>query len=71
MHMSRPFTEIGVVRVEVGPSRIASAVPAHRLRRLAGRLSALLADGGVGARFSAERGHDERLVHRVESRRRL
>jgi hypothetical protein len=78
--MSRPFVGVGVVprdvvpardmvpAVEVIPARAAGATPARSLRRFAGWLSALLADDGVNARFNAERGRDEGLVRRVESR---
>jgi hypothetical protein len=48
----------------------ASPAPARRLARLAGWLSAQLADPGVSARFAAERQRDEGLVRRVERRRR-
>jgi len=39
-------------------------------RRFAGRLSALLSDGGMSDRFAAERARDEGLVRRVEGRER-
>ena len=50
--------------------RTTSAAPAHSLRRFATWLSALFADDGMSARFTAERHHDEGLVRRVENRRR-
>lgn len=68
--MSRPSTGVGVVHVEVGPARTASAARTGSLRRFAGWLSALLADDGMSARFAAERRRDEGLVHRVERQRR-
>jgi hypothetical protein len=40
------------------------------LRRLAGWLLALMADGVMSERFVAERRRDEDLIRRVESRRR-
>ena len=80
--MSRPFVSAGAGAVplevrpvevipaaEALPARAARATPAHSLRRFAGRLSALLADDGVSARFAAERGRDAGLVHRVERQR--
>ena len=55
----------------------ANAVPAQPakartwgMRRFAGRLSALLSDGGMSDRFAAERARDEGLVRRVEGRER-
>jgi hypothetical protein len=41
----------------------------RRLRRLADRLSALLADDGMSERFAAERRRDDDLLRRVERRR--
>ena len=61
-----PPTVVGVAHVEVASARSASAVPARSWRRFAGWLSALLADDGFNARFSAERQRDEGLVRRVE-----
>ena len=40
--------------------------PGRSWRRFAGWISALLADDGFNARFSAERQRDEGLVRRVE-----
>jgi hypothetical protein len=81
--MSRPFVAVGAVprldvvravdvipAVEVVPAKAESAAPAHSLRRFAGWLSALLADDGMNARFTAERGRHEGLVRRVEQQRR-
>jgi hypothetical protein len=68
--MSRASTAAGAVHLEVAPARAASTTPARSLRRLAGWLSALLADDGVSARFAAERQRDEGLVARVERQRR-
>ena len=55
----------------------ATAVPAQPakartwgIRRFAGRLSALLSDGGMSDRFAAERARDEGLMRRVEGRER-
>jgi hypothetical protein len=81
VNMSRPFVSAGAVPLEVHPAevvpaaqalpaRAARATAAHSLRRFAGRVSALLADDGVSARFAAERGRDAGLLHRVERRRR-
>jgi hypothetical protein len=53
-------------------ARVATAAARpHRLRRLAKRLRALLADDGMSARFKAERQRDDDLVRRVERRRDL
>ena len=67
--MSRTFvqTEVASARTSTGA---ATRVPAHRLRRFAGWLSAQWADDGVNARFGAERRQDEGLVRRVEGQRR-
>jgi hypothetical protein len=68
--MSQPSAVEGVVPLATDSARVASAAPAHSLRRVAGWLSALLADNGTSARFAAERRHDEGLVRRVEQQRR-
>jgi hypothetical protein len=48
------------------PARVAVATPTRRLQRFADWMRALLADDGTGARFAAERRHDDGLVRRVE-----
>ena len=65
-----PPTVVGAVHVEVASARTASAIPARSWRRLAGWLSALLADDGFNARFTTERQRDESLVRRVERQHR-
>jgi hypothetical protein len=64
---TRP-TVIRAIHPEMA-SAPASALPARAPRRFPGWLSALLADGGVSARFATERRRDEDLVRRVERRR--
>jgi hypothetical protein len=66
--MSRLSTGVGVMHVEVGHARDASAAPTRSLRLFARWFCALLADDGVSARFAAERQRDEGLVRRVERR---
>jgi hypothetical protein len=58
--------------IAAAATRAHAATPerAHPLRRLAGWLSFLRDDGGMGDRFAAERGRDEGLVSRVEGSRR-
>jgi hypothetical protein len=60
---------IGAVHVEMASAPTTSVIPARSRRRFARWLSALLADGGVSARFATERQRDEDLVRRVERRR--
>jgi hypothetical protein len=47
------------------PARVAVPTPTRRLQRFASRMRALMADDGTGARFAAERQHDDALVRRV------
>ena len=67
--MSRTFVQPEVASAR-SSAKAATRIPAYRLRRFAGWLSAQWADDGVTARFGAERQRDAGLVRRVESGRR-
>ena len=47
-----------------------STIRTRRLRRLAGWLTALVADDGMSQRFATERQRDKELVERVDRQRR-
>jgi hypothetical protein len=47
-----------------------STIRTRRLRRLAGWLTALVADDGMSERFATERQRDKELVERVDRQRR-
>jgi hypothetical protein len=75
------YSSVGVVprvaRSKADPQSPVSPAPPRGderprwIRRVAIRLSALLADDGMSARFAAERQRDDDLVRRVERRRHL
>ena len=69
--MSRSSTVPGVIPLDPARTRDTISVPARPLRRVAGWISALLADDGMSGRFAAERRRDEGLVRRVQGRRYL